>query len=288
MLLPKNKTPARADINDFVVLLYGPPKIGKTTFANAEENTLFLATEAGLTGMDAYRVDVDSWAMFKTTVDALANEKHPYVKVVIDTIDNLYKLCAEHVCAELNVVHESDASWGKGTGLIKREFSSALSRLALLPPGLWMISHSMEKEIKPKAGAAYTVITPTLPNAPREIVTGMADLILYADKRFDEERTEERVLYTRGDGVFEAGGRINWLPSVMPLNYSAFKQAFVEGLKPVQCELCKKEIARSETGMSAVDVAHWGREKVGKALCVDCLKAAMDKAQKEQNKKNIA
>lgn len=228
-MLPTEKTPAKTNIEDFVILLYGKPKIGKTTFANGIEKTLFFATEAGLTGQDAYQVTINSWEDFLKYSKAMATEKHSFKTIAIDTIDNLYKFCAEWCNNQLGIVHQSDAGYGKGYDLINSEFLKGLTRLALLPTGLIMISHSKDETIKPRAGAEYTYSSPTLPGGARKIVIGMADIILYADtlpRETDKGIVEVRVLHTKPSTRWEAGGRIDWLPPVIELDYQKFIRAF--------------------------------------------------------------
>ena len=287
-LLPKAKTPPKTSLNDFTILLYGEPKVGKTTFCNAGGQTLFLATEDGQGGLETYRVPIDSWETFLQVLDELKEDGLPYDKVCIDTIDNLYKFCAEWACKKLGVIHQSDASYGKGADTINSEFLRQLTRLSLMRYGLWMISHASEREIKPRAGASYTMISPTLPAAARRIVLGMADHILYAAREYEtDEKTgavisEQRVVHTQGSNYFEAGGRIE-LPGTLPLNYEAFEEAFRACLKPLLCEECGKQL-QDTPKMRASDMAVWSRGRYGKQLCVDCAKKAHDGKERKGKK----
>ena len=288
MLLPKAKTPPKASLNDFTILLYGEPKVGKTTFCNAGGQTLFIATEDGQGGLESYRVPVDSWETFLQVLDELKQKGLPYDKVCIDTIDNLYKFCAEWACKKLGVVHQSDATYGKGADTINSEFLRQLTRLSLMPYGLWMISHATEKEIKPRAGASYTMISPTLPAAARRIVLGMADHILYAAREFETDPKtgavirEQRMVHTQGSNYFEAGGRIT-LPAILPLDYAAFEEAFTACLKPLLCEECGQQL-QDAPKMRACDMAAWTRSRFNRVLCMACAKKAHETEEKEGTK----
>ena len=55
-----------------------------------------------------------------------------------------------------------------------------LNKLALLPYGLFLISHSQERELETRTGK-LTRIVPTLPEKARKIVIGMVDVILFCD-----------------------------------------------------------------------------------------------------------
>ncbi|HOK47887.1 MAG TPA: AAA family ATPase, partial [Bryobacteraceae bacterium] len=61
MALPTKKTPPRANLGDYSILIYGPTKIGKTTLASQFPEALFLATEPGLNALEAYQIPITSW-----------------------------------------------------------------------------------------------------------------------------------------------------------------------------------------------------------------------------------
>lgn len=287
-LLPTSKTPPKSGLEDFTILIYGKPKIGKTTFANQFGNTLFLATEAGLAGLDAYQIPVNSWDMFKTVIVELSQSKHDFKTVCIDTIDNLYKFCCEWGCKSLNIPHQSDAGFGKGYDVINSEFLRELTKLSLQPTGLLMISHVKEKEIKPRAGIAYSYFFPTLPEAARKIVLGMADIILYLDTTFEQTGdtvTEQRTIHTKPSNNYEAGGRIDYLPSSIPLDFTAFQNAFLTGAKLILCEQCSNAIERTDK-MSAWTIGQWSKQKYNKSLCVECIKKIMEQDNKKEATNN--
>lgn len=280
MKLPTNITPARTDINDFSFLIYGPPKIGKTTFANGKSGkAIFLATEAGLTAQDAFQIPIENWEAFKEASKELRTTNHDFTRVVIDTIDNLYKFCVDWGNKTLGIMHQSDAGYGKGYDTINSEFLRELTALSLQKTGLWMLSHSQEKEIKPKVGLPYTTVSSTLPQGARKVVNGMADLIMYVDKQYEETdkgQIERRVIYTQSTALAEAGGRISFLPPVMNLDFLEFEQEFMKGLHPIQCEGCGAQIAATSK-MTAWQLSEFTLNHFGKRLCNKCGTAASKK-----------
>ena len=179
-MLPIAKTPPRNDLSDLTVLVYGFPKAGKSSFCSHADSALFLATEAGLNSLEVFQMPIGTWDEFLAACREIAEGKHDFKTIVIDTLDNAYKACSESVCSKNKIEHESDLGYGKGWALVNSEFYRVLNKLAMLPYGLFMISHATDKEIEPRTGK-YTKTVPTLPEKARKIVLGMADLILFCD-----------------------------------------------------------------------------------------------------------
>ncbi|SDZ00159.1 ATP-binding protein [Thermoactinomyces sp. DSM 45892] len=229
MLLPTEKTHPKQKLEDYSVLLYGQPKIGKSTFCSRMDNPLFLATEPGLEALSCYEVKVPDWTIFVKVCAELSRGKHPYRTIVIDTIDNLWKCCAEFVREKQGIQHESDLGFGKGWQLVKDEFFRVIRKLSLLPYGLVMTSHVEITEMKTRTSTISKAI-PSIPKSGREIVLGMVDIILYAESM----RTNEgavRVIHTQPDEHWEAGDRTEHafnrkLPATLPLSFKRFEQAF--------------------------------------------------------------
>lgn len=213
--------------NDFVV--------HNSTFASQFPDAIFLATEAGLNSLEVYQAPVPSWEKMLELCKDLASGKHNFKTVVIDTVDNAYKLCSEFMCEKLKISHESDAKWGKGFSMVNSEFQRVITRLSHLPYGLIMISHSKEKEIETKTGTKVRKIIPTIPNGGREIILGMVDITLYADimpiKDGEGKKVigSRRVFRTKPTTSYEAGDRTKRLPEILDLDYDKFLEAFKAG-----------------------------------------------------------
>ena len=207
--------------NDFIV--------HNSSWCSQADSALFLATEPGLNALDVYQAPIQSWDELLAACGEIAEGKHSFKTVIIDTIDNAYRMCAEHVCAKFKIEHESDLGYGKGWALINNEFHRVLTKLAFLPYGLFLVSHSVEREIETRTGK-YTRIVPTLPDKARKIVLGMVDLILYCDLEAvtdDEGKTSyRRVMRTKPSPHYEAGDRTGRLPETIDLDFSTFTEAF--------------------------------------------------------------
>ena len=224
MALPAKKTPPKTILEEQIILIYGAPKIGKSTLASQFNNPLFLAAEAGLNNLEVFQVPIPTWESFLESCKDIAGSKHEFKTVVIDTVDNLFKACREYVQKKNGFAHEADLGFGKGYDLVKSEFSRALVKLSLLPYGLVMISHADIVEIKTRT-ATISKAVPTLQKSARGIVLGMADIVLYAESIVTDEG-EMRVLKTKPSENWEAGDRTGRLPAVLPLEFEAFYSAF--------------------------------------------------------------
>lgn len=228
-MLPTQKTPPKRDLADLTVLVYGRPKTGKSTFCAHADGALFLATEAGLNHLETYQVPIGSWEEVLAACADIAGGKHAFRTIVIDTVDNAFRLCVEHVNRQLGIKHESEAPYGRAYGMIANEFTRVLTKLSLLPYGLYLVSHAQDTTVETRTGA-YTRTVPTLPEKARRIVLGLVDMILYADIETgagpDGDMAIRRVLRTKPSPQYEAGDRTGRLPESLPLDYAAFVAAF--------------------------------------------------------------
>ena len=228
-LLPKEKSTPRNKLTDYNIFLYGMPKIGKTTFASHFPDAVFLATEAGHHALSVFKVDLASWEDFLDACSELAEGKHNFRNVVIDTVDNLWMLCRNHICAKNKIEHEADLKYGKGYALILNEFARVLTKLSMLPFGLVLISHVAVQELETRTGTIHKIV-PSLPEKPRKMILGMADMILFFDQDIaraeDGKQSIRRVVRTQPSPNYEAGDRTGRLPEIIELDYNKFADAF--------------------------------------------------------------
>lgn len=229
-LLPSAKTPPRNDLAELTVLLYGQPKIGKSSWCAQADHALFLATEAGLHHLETFQTPIASWLELQEACAEIAAGQHDFRTIIIDTIDNAYRYCEEYVCEQHRIKHPGDLEYGKGWALVNNEFTRVLTKLSLLPYGLYLVSHAEQIEVKTRT-EKYRKWVPSLSGKARKSVIALVDMILYADieETRDTEGTvsEQRVLRTKPSAAYEAGDRTGRLPDTLPLDYAAFLTAFI-------------------------------------------------------------
>lgn len=217
----------------FTMLLYGPEKIGKSTFASKAHRHLFLATEAGLNFLNVCKAPVEDWEKFREVVLAAKNDPGKYEAYNIDTAENAFDQCQIWVCEKLGIDHPADEDFGKGYQSIRLEFYLQLNALAQLGKIVILTSHEKSVEVKGRAIKTSKMV-PTLTNTARRVILPMVDIIGHCGFKMgrDGEPTAKRVINFQPTEVAEAGDRTGLLPKQLPLSYSAFVECMNGGRRP--------------------------------------------------------
>lgn len=257
--LPSERQAPTLSPGTMKALLYGPPKVGKSTFV-AEmdpEHTLFLACEPGLGALEVFTVSITSWTEFREIGAELSKDAKQFKTVAIDTVDELYRMCSEHVCKENGVKHPTDLEYGKGWTLVADEWRLRIGKLASLGLGVWFISHAKETEVPARVGKV-TKTVPTMAGQARSHVLGFCDFIFLAGFEGEEEdENSRRVLYTQATEQWEVGGRVprgaKPLPDPLPLDAEALRKAMAETFpaSPSSNGQAEKSASRKREAVSA-------------------------------------
>src|SRR5262245_45763274 len=98
-------------------LLYGPPGLGKSTFAVGLPDAVFIPTERWLDQITCNKFPTPrTFTEFYNMVLALDQEDHGYKSIIIDTCDALELLIFQRVCDEGKVKSIEDYAGGYGKG----------------------------------------------------------------------------------------------------------------------------------------------------------------------------
>ena len=152
IVLPTEPSKPVTELGKQTILLYGAPKLGKSSFASKAPGALFFECEPGLNHLEVFKVPTYSWEAFLEACKLIAKGDHNFKTIVIDTVDNAFKMCSDYVCAKHGIEYEGDMGHGKGWALVKNEWHRVLTRLASLPYGLILISHAIDKTIETRTG----------------------------------------------------------------------------------------------------------------------------------------
>ncbi len=218
------------DMRKLLTLIYGPPKIGKSTLAAGYPGAVFIATEAGLNLLEVQRWEseestaekpdyvVKTWEqLLAATAEVIAAGAQT---IVIDTVGNACQLAEQYVCEQNGAQHRNDGKLGFGIGatLIGNELKRYFTKLSSNGIGLVLIAHSMQRTLSTRAGE----VQKTLPFIPCDnktydlynMVLGMMDLVLFCDL---EANGTDRVIRTKPTLQYDAGDRTGRLPDTVPM-----------------------------------------------------------------------
>jgi hypothetical protein len=213
------------DISKQVILVYGRAKIGKSTFCSQFDKPLFLATEPGLNNLEVHKVNVNSWEVFLDACKSIAESKHEFKTIVIDTIDNLVTFCSAYICNQHDINHPADLPHGKGWNFVTAELTRVISKLSMLGYGIIFTSHCELEEIETKT-KKYNRWTISLSGKNRGLFLNLADIILFIDSEIDRDGNERRLIRTKPSMYWEAGDRLAKLPDTLPLDFKEFSKYF--------------------------------------------------------------
>lgn len=208
-------TEVTRDFTKSNVLIYGKPKVGKSTLASQLPDTLFAATEKGYNFLKVRPQDINNWQEFLELCQALSTQKHNFKTVVIDIVDNLYGYCEKYVMDKNGVNSPSDLPFGKGFKLVNLEFERVINKINMAGFPVIFISHAKEKTEKTKTGE-WTVMGTSLGSGAEKYVSAICDIILYCYITDDGQR----VMRTKPTKYILAGDRSTKLPEIMPMDYA--------------------------------------------------------------------
>ena len=242
-ILPTAPHAPRTTMSAYAWLVYGPPKVGKTTFANTWPGAFFVGTEPGTAAMTAMDIAVASCTDFEGVLMALETERPAYKTIIVDTVDNLWEFLVDAVCIDNGWQDLGDGGYGKGYKLARRKFTNAIARLRKLPQAIIFISHERRDMVEGKDAKNRKVesefITSQLPGSARKVLHGSVDFILRAEIDTDGERRLRTQPYRDEKTEIECGSRgipSRPLADLLPLNFDALHTAFKEAFTPQAIE----------------------------------------------------
>lgn len=148
------------------MVIFGPPGVGKSTFAAKAPSPLFLTTDGNFEWLDLpdeNNVRLSTWKQAKQVISDIVSNKPEYSKfqtIVVDLIEDLYIWLEDEFCKREGIIHIGDyKSMGAGYSVIRKEFFAQISKLLSIDRHVILISHEADKIGKTKAGAdTYTYI----------------------------------------------------------------------------------------------------------------------------------
>lgn len=234
------------------ILLYGEPKIGKTTFAAGAPSPVFITLDGGTTELDVARYPrPESFDEFREALDDVATNgiANGFRTLIIDPLAHVEPLIAQKITEGKQV---NTRTWGGGYGAYDnavrdhvRLIFSDLERIRDVGINIMLIGHSRVKKFTNPEGADFDVYD--LDCESKEMNSKAFQLstaVLFARREVfakpDETSKKAKaygaaghMLYTASSAAFRAGNR--WgLPAVMPLSWSLFASAMARGEERIE------------------------------------------------------
>lgn len=201
------------------IVLYGPPKVGKTQTAASFPTPFFICTEPGhryITAKKKRLTQQSGWVNFRNMLKVGTIETMKPKTVIIDSFGPLYSMCFDYVCRQKKIEHPEDTKHGKGWAAIRREFYTEIQKLsdqceAVGATQVW-VAHSRVQELR-LDGKIEHKIEVDLPGQARQVALPVPDHVWYLGYMSEDGSdpltnvTNNRRLWMHGTSVIEGGCR---------------------------------------------------------------------------------
>ena len=190
-------------LNPKVLLLYGAPKVGKTTMLSKLDDCLIIDTEQGANMVEGYIESVNNRDELIAILKE-AKEGHDYKYVAIDTIDKVADWADKSVCQEENVSAVQDLAFGKGFAMSRDKVLNTIKILRQIFPHVILIGHRKWAQAVVDGKAMVQPESLDLTGKLKNMIMADCDAIGYVFR--DEEKGELMVSFKANEAL-EAGSR---------------------------------------------------------------------------------
>jgi len=242
------------------IVLHGTHGVGKSTFASAAGNPVFIQTEEGLDALNVTAFPLArSYDEVMEALKALYVEEHEFTTVVLDSADWLEQLIWKKVAMNHKVSNIEDIGYGKGYIYAIEMWRDILEGFDLLRNEKQMmtiiLAHTQIKRFDDPLADSYDRYMLDLHKGGASVISEWCDVLAFANYNvatvkeelgFKQTRTRAmgagtRVLHTQERPGWVAKSRYP-LPDTMPLDYKVFSTALVTAMESQQSNA--KEISK--------------------------------------------
>jgi hypothetical protein len=191
------------------MLLYGAPKVGKTTMLSKLDDCLIIDTEKGSRMVDGIIQEAKSKDDLIAILKALMEDKAPKFKyIALDTVDKIAEWAEKTVCIEENVSSIADLAFGKGYGLVREKVINTINAFDDVCDHLIIIGH---RKVAYAVTEGNQIVIPEsldLTGKLKNIVMSSCDAIGYV---YREDENDTLMVSFKANNAIEAGSRCNHL-----------------------------------------------------------------------------
>ena len=227
MELPTEKVPASRK-SPKNMIIYGAPKIGKTSVLAELDNCLIIDLEDGSDMVDALKVKVSNLKELAAVGQAIMKEGRPYKYIAIDTVSKLEEWCEEEAKKIYMTTPMGKNFDTKNPGMsvlslpngggylyLRIAYKKWIDRLNKLADHIILVGHLKDKMLE-KKGKEVAVKDLDLTGKLKQITCANADAVGYIYREDDKTM----VSFNSLDDI-TAGSRCDHLKGqTMPLNWS--------------------------------------------------------------------
>ena len=227
------------------ILIYGPEKVGKSTFAAGAPNPIFIGAEGGTERLDVDRLQPENWEQTLGFVRDIADGTHEYIAddtsdrktIVVDPLGWFEPMVNTVVTGSpTGNIDKWEGGFGKGANAACMHWRALIAGLERCwrVRGMHVIcvGHAVVKTFANPEGPAYDRYELVLQKTAAGLFRQWADVVAYANREVSVKKAEGdakaravetgyRSLHLTPSAAYDAGSRLN-LPPELPLGWDAF------------------------------------------------------------------
>ena len=185
------------------LLLYGAPKVGKTSILSKLDNCLIIDTEQGANMVEGYIETVNNREELIKLLEQ-AQKGHDYKYAAIDTIDRIADWAEKSVCESESVSNIADLAYGKGFGMVREKVLNTVSIIKEIFPHVIIIGHRKWAKAVVESKAIVEPESLNLTGKLKNMLMADCDAIGYVYR--DEDKVKLMLTF-KSNSALEAGSR---------------------------------------------------------------------------------
>lgn len=196
------------------LLIWGPPAVGKSTFASAAPDALFIEAEDRTGHLDVTRFEVTDWKSVLGVMGEVAKGGTPYKTLVFDTIDAIEMYLLNFIADEAGCESHEDIGGGfaKFRAPMLRQWKRFMTGVDMLTKkGIQciLLGHAKTKQYQDPNGPTYDRFVLKMDQAGGDFIIENMDLVGYAKfqtfvrKEDTRDKTEKAKATTTGKRLIQ-------------------------------------------------------------------------------------